>query len=54
MCFYRLKKLALTENLKVSHAFGTAIKNLYANRVAIARRDRESVNYNNEPFKKRF
>jgi len=54
MCFYRLKKLALSENLKVNHAFGTAVKNLYANRVAIARRDRESVKYIDEPFKKRF
>jgi len=51
MSFYRLKKLALSENLKVTHPFGLAIKNLYATRVALARLDRETPDYITEPFK---
>ena len=53
MCFYRLKKLAYNDNLKLNHAFGKAVKDLFATRVALTR-TRESCNYANEPFKIRF
>ena len=54
--FERFKKLALASKLNVKHDFGQSIKEIYAYRAAVIRREQEpqTFNYENEPFKDRL
>ena len=54
--YERFKKLALASKLNVKHQFGQSIKEVFAYRAAIIRREQEpsTSNYENEPFKEWF